>query len=227
MHKSATCIFGINLRATSKRDEWRLTFKKSIRGSIRKSPSVMTWVQSLSNLSTWGETDTPGLVKDWNRQAAVSDRLVGGKAQAVQLIMENMPKKVFQKVINHVSRFGWDFSMLSDDCMTSKKLYPGSIFRHNKPGWQTRLAVTEHSMELMFDYCLADWLSKMPALRRKVTRKDLEDMAELASLVSSIYTECIKTTPLKPEVSHLPSLGHSVCARNVLFVFEYSIRPGD
>ena len=167
----------------------------------------MTWVQTLNNLVMWGDTDSAGLVKDWNRKAAKSDQLTGGKAQAVQLIMEQMPKTVLQKVQEHVSRFGWAACMLTDDCLASKKLYPGAIFRHSKQGWQTRLAVTEHSMDMMFDYCSADWLSKPPALRRKATRKDLEDVAELAALVGSIYTECIKTAPLKPEVRPLEASG--------------------
>jgi hypothetical protein len=34
--------------------EMLMSFKKSVRGGIRQSPNVITWIQTLQNLKSWG-----------------------------------------------------------------------------------------------------------------------------------------------------------------------------
>ena len=54
--------------------------KVSSRGGVRKAPTAIGWVQSLTAL---GEADTTKIIKGWNDQATRTDRIVGGKLQSV------------------------------------------------------------------------------------------------------------------------------------------------
>ena len=69
------------------------------------------------------------------------------------------------------------------------RTYPGHIFRHGKPGWQTRLQVTERSMAHALMRALTDWKNQIPQTRRKLTKKDAEEHAEYAALVEAIYQD--------------------------------------
>ncbi len=51
----------------SKREELFVNFKLSARGSIRKPPHVMTWVDSLMKLRKAGDADAGGIIKAWNQ----------------------------------------------------------------------------------------------------------------------------------------------------------------
>ena len=104
------------------------------------------------------------------------------------------------KLQAHVSQHGWSQSMLYDDTLASKRIYPGHIFKHNKPGWSTRLVVNEQSMGTMFDALVSDWQARPLMVRRKFTKKDVEDASEMAALVEAFFQEAVRTTPLKPEL---------------------------
>lgn len=52
-------------------------------------------------------------------------------------------------------------------------------------------------MELAISHAIHDW-QKIPGnLRRKLTRKDFEEESEMACLVSALYNEALRTTPLQ------------------------------
>ena len=200
LYNTARAVYGYHVRALTKRDEMRLMFKKSTRGAIRQAPSVITWVQTLTNMKEWGVPDSTGLIKEWNRCAAKSDQLVGGKSMAVQLVMEKMPTSILETVHNHVSRYGWTNCMFNDDTLSTKKIYPGFTFKHHKSGWGSRLAVTERSMGHTITFHLAEWELKPLVLRRKLSKKEIEDNSEIAALVESMYQDVVATTPLKAQV---------------------------
>ena len=75
-------------------------------------------------------------------------------------------------------------------------IYNGHTFKHSKQGWGTLLKVTDHSMTLMYDKLLAEWLARPEQLRRKFNRKDMEDHAEMSALVAHIYHKTLHSTPL-------------------------------
>ena len=135
--------------------------------------------------------------------------MIGGKALTVQLVLEKMPEDTLGLLTSHVSANGWAGSMFFDDSLSSKRIYPPFIFKYGKPGWNDRLKVTERSITLMFNRLIADFESKPPTLRRKVTKKDMDDAAEMAALVNSLYEDSLLPRVRTPHcilklLSHLP-----------------------
>ena len=55
------------------------------------------------------------------------ESLQAGKATTVQLIMEKMPTESIDFLVAHVSCYGWQRSMISDDSMATKKLLRASL----------------------------------------------------------------------------------------------------
>jgi hypothetical protein len=81
LFESIQVIYGQPLRVLTKREELKANFKWSVRGSIRQSPNVITWIVSLTNLrEDWGTADAAAVIKDWNKDSSESEKLVGGKA---------------------------------------------------------------------------------------------------------------------------------------------------
>ena len=95
---TARVCHAFSLRLLTKRDEMKATMKLSCRGAIRQAPSVLTWINTLLNMQTWGVNDTANLMREWNKTAARADQLTGGRAQAVQLVLERMPQPVLDKL---------------------------------------------------------------------------------------------------------------------------------
>jgi hypothetical protein len=59
-----------------------------------------------------------------------------GKRQSVTQILFQMPPEVFDLVAKHVSENTWDLSVFSDEALANKRIYPGHLYKHAKPGWQ-------------------------------------------------------------------------------------------
>ena len=104
-------------------------------GSIRQPPSVITWVRALEELSRGGmhAKDWSSVIQEWNTSTTSHFALTGGKAASVKLILEKMPEECKQFVFDIVSKFTWQKAPWSDDSLSSKKLYPGHIYRHARP----------------------------------------------------------------------------------------------
>jgi len=122
--KSIQIIYAYRLLFVSKKDEILDNFKRSIRGSIRRPPNIMTWVVVLTNLKKHGE-DAASVVRQHNAQNARLGQLVGAKAQAVKNILDSLPSEALAVVVSHVQRLGWDDCVFSDDSLSSKKYLPG------------------------------------------------------------------------------------------------------
>lgn len=68
-------------------------------------------------------------------------------------------------------------------------IYPGHCFKYGKQGWTSRLNVTEHSTRMCFERTLGVWEKQQRILRRKMAKKDLEEAAEMSSLVEALYQD--------------------------------------
>lgn len=156
-----------------------------------------------------------------------------------------MPQECLNVMLRHVSRHGWNNCFLSDDCLATKKLYPGALHKCTKPGWEKRLQVTdsswlsnghkpyvcsghatasghkccmperaqEKSLLLQFETMDQDWQCRPPHLRRKMSKREMEECSEMAALVMSIYDEALRCTPLQAEdLEPISTLrGHCSC----------------
>ena len=176
MFKTARVIYAYRPVVTNKKAEAMMNFKLSVRGSIRQAPNCMTWIIMLMNLKGYGITDASAVIKEWNDENPRSSALIGGKAQAVKLLLDKAPREAIDFLSSHVSFHGWSRCAFSDDALASKKVYPGFTFKHQRPGWTDRCKVTECSMVLSLKQLFGDWASKPEPLRRKTTKREMEEV---------------------------------------------------
>jgi hypothetical protein len=124
-------------------------FRVSIRGSIRRAPSSITWASALLKMNTSGE-DATNLITQWNAASSKSSWLTGAKASAVKQLL-HLPKDVLHTLQSHASMLGWDQCALSDEALSCKKLFPPFTFRVlQSKEWTNRGKVSVTSCTLMF-----------------------------------------------------------------------------
>ena len=176
-----------------------LNFSISHRSSIRRAPSVVTWVQTLNRHKLAGASTWAHIVKEWNAKVAKSSQLTGQKATVVKLLVENTPTEVSAKISEHVSKWGWAASAFSDDCLAVMKTMPGSKVKFDN-GLTT--SVSEESLLLMFTHINKDWGDRLPHVRQKLTKKDMEERTDWSTMAIYIRNDAVRTTALtKQEVN--------------------------
>eukprot|EP00959_Pyramimonas_sp_CCMP1952_P326544 6835375-Pyramimonas_sp.AAC.1 len=124
LYEKAKSIFALGVNVVHRKMLMMLNFKQSVRGAIRQPPNIITWIVTLERLQTCGAaTDPQAVVQEWNQQCPKGQQLKGGQAQAVQLVLEKMPRAILAKVIEHVYTVGWRVCMFFDDSLASKKIW--------------------------------------------------------------------------------------------------------
>lgn len=185
----------------SKREELLANFRVSTRGSLRKAPTIMQWVQSLLTLRSCGETDGPGVIRKYNAENPKSSHLVGGKATAVKNLLEHFPVEALELIIQHVQRQSWPGCCFSDDCLSSKRLLPNHNFRFGTAGlWPSLGKITQKSCLLMVHHVINKFLSTPENCRRKANKADMETYAEQAAFVVCLGEKALAECPLDPNL---------------------------
>ena len=124
----------------SRRDKLFYNFTLASRGSIRRAPHVLAWVEALTKL----KEDPSVIVRKWNAMASTTQQLRGNKAMAVKTVIERMPSSVLSLLLQHVGSCGdYESSALSDGILSTKRIYPGFLFRSTiTKDWNLRGRVT-------------------------------------------------------------------------------------
>ena len=183
----------------SKREELLANFRVSARGSLRKAPNVMQWVQSLMALKSCGETDSAGVIRKYNHENPKSAQLLGSKATAVKNLIEFFPSEALEMIIQHVQQLSWAACCFSDDCLSSKRLLPSHNFRLGSEGlWPSLGKVTTKSCWLMVNHAISKFLATPEMMRRKATKADMESWAEQAAFVCCVGEKALSECPLDP-----------------------------
>ena len=186
----ATSIKYIHCHITeghSKVQEVLHNFKVSVRGELRKGPSIMTWVQTLQTLRGFGETDVPSIIRRFNSDVPKEHQLLGQKAQSVKNLLDIFPACALELVREHVQQCGWSSCCFSDDCLSSKKVLPGWKWRNGCQGhWPEWSKATDHSCLLMLKRAIAQFTSTDEDKRKKLSRGELEKLAEQAAFAAGI-----------------------------------------
>ena len=192
-------VFCTRPKVMNIKEEMFYNFKLSVRGAIRQAPSVITWCEVLLNMKGNGYTDSVSLIKEWNDGASTSSKLGGGKVFAVRKVLTSMPSSALNLVCSHMSEMGWLECAFTDDAFSNKCLYPGHVYKHGRPGWKDLCKVSERSMEVHFSAVINAHRSQAPWARRKVSKKDLEEGSELATVVVALAEEAVNGHGLKKE----------------------------
>ena len=89
---SILTIYVHHVEQASKLDEALQNMKLSARGSIRKKTNLIQIVMMVSKLQTFGMSDFIVFVKKWNGMAVRSDQLIGRRAVAMKLLLDQSPQ---------------------------------------------------------------------------------------------------------------------------------------
>ena len=182
-YHSVLVVFGHVMAPMSVPDQVVLNFTLSVKGSIRKQPSVISWVTMLDKVRQLGFDDFDSLIKRFNARVSTASQLAGRKAMIVKLVVESWPSAAWAMVRDHVSEVGWDKNVLSEEVLASKKLLPGHQFKAPNKLWASRSKVSEGSLMLVRNRLLRDFGKLQKGVARKITRAAFEEMLERASLV--------------------------------------------
>ena len=148
-------------------------FKMSVRGSIRKPPNVITWVLCLQKLKV---LDAGATIRAWNQSSSKGSLLMGSKAAAVKLVLDQMPKESLHAVQQHVGRMtSYESSAVSDDVLGNKRLYPGHHFKSASKGWENRGKVTETSFKVMVCFMIKSFEATPATIRTKPNKAKWEE----------------------------------------------------
>ena len=144
-YHSVLVVFGHGMAPMSVPDQVVLNFTLSVKGSIRKQPSVISWVTMLDKVRRFGFDDFDSLIKRFNARVSTASQLAGRKAMIVKLLVESWPSAAWAMVRDHVSEVGWDKNVLAEEVLASKKLLPGHQFKAPNKLWASRSKVSEAS----------------------------------------------------------------------------------
>ena len=87
----------------------------------------------------------------------------------------SLPGPVYNTLLVHVSKHGWDGCVLSDDALQSKKILPGFIFRFTIKEWTLKGKVTSASALWAFQHIINEYVRMPKNMRRKCERTKLEE----------------------------------------------------
>ena len=183
----------------------------SARGSIRKAHDVVTWLCKLRLLGAKGlKPDAiiqcPGLdwamlesraaqvmfcqsnkkLRTWNNQATQQSQLTGYKRVALLALLEQS-SEVHGLLLEHASEFGTS-NAFPEEAFATKSLLPGHKPRGVSKEWAQWLTVTEKSLVLMIKFVDCAHRRKLPGLRTKFPKEELQSAAGMAAFVASVHT---------------------------------------
>ena len=113
--------------------------------------------------------------------------------------MLNLKREHLNLEYNVVSLFGWESCPVSDDSLSSEKIWPGACFRSMKvpktSPWYARSQVTAESLELFVNMVAAQHGGLAVGCRAKLATSVLEEKAELCAAAVAMGNEVLQSVP--------------------------------
>ena len=194
---SCQAIYVHHIKHVSLQEEVFYNFRVSLRGAIRRPPNLLTWVGTLSQLKQKGYEDSAAVISRFNSGVAKNFQLVGSKATAIGNLMTLFPADLLALLQNHVSKYGWDSCVLSDDNLSTKKILPNFVHKSPHKSWKKFAAMSVTSTTLTFRRLMRDFGKASPHGRRKADKATVECLAEMAALVVNLSKQLAELFPLK------------------------------
>ena len=193
-------MYAHKLIVMNKVEEGLYNFKLSVKNSIRKAPTVFSHVHLMMQLKSYGVDDWTSVTRKWNGMTVSAHKVAGSRAVCLKLLITQCPSSVLDKIMDHVVEHG-SSAVWGEDALGSKKLYPGNQFSSPKSKkWLPRIRVTEESMALMVNRIHADFEKTPVAIRKKLARTAVEEIAEVAAAVWHLGQELQLLAPVRAEV---------------------------
>lgn len=196
LKESCSTVYVFHIQLPSVESEVFQNFLLSIRDSISKPPNFITWLHTLRQLKQKGYEDSAAVISRFNALVPKSAWLVGAKANALGNVMALFPSSLIQDLETHVSKWGWEGSALSDDCLSTKKVLP--THRHKAPhkSWKQLCSMSETATALTFKRIIRDH-EKPGACCKKVDKQKVDSLAETAALLVNLSTQMMEQFPVK------------------------------
>lgn len=198
LRKSLPHIHAVVAKFPSKTDELLFNFKVQTRGVVRKLPNVVEWITALKHLKQQG-ANVQEVIRKYNSGVPRAAQIAGGKAKTVKNLMEGLPEKCLDLILQHCQKNSWECSAFSDDCLASKKIAPG--YTHRNPGlgdaWRARGKVSEESLELMVKHVITVFETSPSEVRRKLSQQDIDTKSEESAFVYNVAMEAKKECPIE------------------------------
>ena len=82
---------------------------------------------------------------------------------------------------------GVDSAPVTEESMSSKKVYPAHVWRQFQlPNWTHLLRVTPESFTIVCKYIVAQHMEKPSSIRSKLSKQQVEEASQLAAMTSTI-----------------------------------------
>ena len=153
------------------------------RGSIRQAHDVLTWVMKLRLLETSRANDPKVILDRFNAQASRRAQLVGQKRTSALNLLQSGRRLGVDLMRDLLSELGPLHIWWNEDTWSNKKLLPGFQPRLKLAKWSQALTVTPKSFALMIRALNQQQRKKLPKLRRKLDKEQIEDQAQVSALL--------------------------------------------
>ena len=140
----------------------------------------------MMQLKSYGVDDWTSVTRKWNGMTVSAHKVAGSRAVCLKLLITQCPSSVLDKIMDHVVEHG-SSAVWGEDALKSKKRLP-------------RIRVTEESMALMVNRIHADFEKTPVAIRKKLARTAVEEIAEVAAAVWHLGQEVQLLAPVRAEV---------------------------
>ena len=102
-------------------------------------------------------------------------------------------------ILQHVSCWGWDNSIYTEESLACKKAYPGFQFTSKSKKWLPRVKTVPESMTLLVRRLHSSHAALPAYLRKKLEASSMEALSERAAAVWHLGQELLMNVPINPQ----------------------------
>ena len=164
-------------------------FRISVRGSIRRAPSVVDWLHALQLKQRHAVTDSRSILRSWNATAPSAAQLKGSEATAVRALLELWPATATDSLAAFVGHHGFEASPWTEEVVADRKHLPGHMPRLPSKAVADRLRVTITSCILWVEHVQKEHASAPRMLRKKLDKGRAEELSQQAAFVVNVAAE--------------------------------------
>ncbi len=165
----------------------------SSRGSIRCAHDVITWTVKLKVLQSRHNLQGKAVLEAFNRQATGRAQITGNRRMAALNLLVPSCDGALEEMLNLLGNVGPEQVWWQEDAWANRRVLPG--FAPRGP-WQATLRVSPESFHLMCQALCLQQLAKIPLLRRRLDKRQLEEQANLASMAMWLKDDCLNDAPV-------------------------------
>ena len=157
---------------------------------------VFPWVPTIRKIGT-GDAKTR--LATWSDKYTTKGFRLGGNKRMALMTLLDAPRDGVQLILDQISRLGIEGAVANEECMSAKHIYPCHVWRQSQlPVWARMLRVSDESFTFMCRLMVERYERKLPSLRQKVTKSQIEELSQVAALAVSLADVVVKEHAISP-----------------------------